>query len=445
VSRKYKFLSVLVLAAWLLLVLVTPASAYDGRSGDRVVIPAGETVNDDLYVTAAVFVLDGTVNGDVVALARTITINGKVNGDLMAAGQSVVVNGNVTGSIRMAGSVLQVGKKAVIGRDVLGAGYSLEAQPGSKIGKDAILAGGQVLLAGNVARNVQAATGALELSGPVGGDVKAEVGEPGRGGPPPGMFMPQSEVAVPRVPAGLTVDPEARIKGDLQYTQSRDVTIPAGVVAGQVLRQAPVPSPSETRRQSPALKIVKWGLGGLGTAIALILVGLLLLWLFPGFVGGLSDQMQSNPLPSLGWGLVAWVGYFAAIFLIVSVTILGAIVLGLLTLGQLAWPVIWLGLLTLAVLIGGFTLLTTLVAKVIFGTALGRWIFARFGSPLAGHRYWPMVLGVLLTVAAITLLTFPFLPGILGWLLNLAIVLLALGALWLWGRSRLQMRHAPVG
>jgi hypothetical protein len=158
----------------------------------------------------------------------------------------------------------------------------------------------------------------------------------------------------------------------------------------------------------------------------------------------MSDQMQSRPLPSLGWGLVAWVGFFVAIFLIVAVTIFGAILFGLLTFGQLAGPILWLGLLTLAILIGGFGLLTSLVAKVVFGTALGRLILERFGSPLAGHRYWPMVLGVLITVAVITLFTFPFIPGILGWLLDLVIVLLGLGALWLWGGERLRMRRVAV-
>jgi len=437
-NHAYKFLSIFTLTILLVLTLVTPALAFDGRSGQKVVIPAGETVDDDLYVSAEEFVLDGTVNGDVIVIGRTITINGKVDGDLMAAGQTVVVNGEVTGASRIAGSVLQVGKQSNIGRDLLGAGYSLEAQQGSKIGQDVVVAGGQILLAGDVGRNVQVATGAFELSGTVGGDVKAEVGEPGRGGPPPGMFMQQSGVPVPSVPPGLTIDPSASIAGDIEYTQAQDVTIPAGVVGGKVIRQAPSPAPTAVRQETPGQKIVKWALDVLGTSIALILIGLLLLWLFPAFVSGLSDQIQARPLASLGWGVVAWAVFVVAVFVIIALTILGAILFGLLTLGHLLGTVIWLGLLSLVALIGGFGVLTTFVAKVVFGTALGGWILGRSGSALAGHRYWPMVLGVLITVAVIALLTFPLIPGILGWLLDLAIVLLGLGALWLWGGKRLQ-------
>ncbi len=80
-----KFLSIFVLAILLALTFITPAYAFDGRSGDKVVIEAGEVINDDLYVGAQEFVLDGTVNGDLIVFAQTVTINGKVDGDLMAA------------------------------------------------------------------------------------------------------------------------------------------------------------------------------------------------------------------------------------------------------------------------------------------------------------------------------------------------------------------------
>lgn len=181
-------------------------------------------------------------------------------------------------------------------------------------------------------------------------------------------------------------------------------------------------------------------------SVTIILIGLLLLWLFPSFVRGLSTQLQAKPLPSLGWGVVTWAGFFFALLLVVCVTILGGILFGVLTLGQLTGTVIWLGLLTLFALIVGFVLATTFVAKVVFGAALGKWMLARANSPLAEHRYWPMAVGVLITVAVITLLSFPLIPGFLGGLLNFAVVLFGLGALWLWGRERMVRNPAqPTG
>src|SRR5918996_3626354 len=333
-----KFLTIFALAALLMLTFITPAQAFDGRGGDRVVIGADEVVNDDLYVGSEVFVLDGTVNGDVIAFGQTVTINGTVDGDLMSAAQTVVVNGEVTGAIRMAGSVLFAGEEASIGGDIVSAGYSLEVQQGSTIGQDLVFAGAQILLAGDVARNVQVGTSAFELRGNVGGDVKADVADAAQGqaGPPPTLFMPQSSVPAPNVPPGLTIDPSARIEGDLEYTQSMDLTIPAGVVGGEVTRTAPASGGGTTaREETTAQKIGKWALSFVRNSITLILIGLLLLWLFPAFVSGLSAYLQTKPLPTLGWGVVAWIGFFFALFVVIFVTILGGILFGVLTLGQL--------------------------------------------------------------------------------------------------------------
>ncbi|HKY55147.1 MAG TPA: hypothetical protein VJM08_12610, partial [Anaerolineales bacterium] len=98
--------------------------------------------------------------------------------------------------------------------------------------------------------------------------------------------------------------------------------------------------------------------------------------------------------------------------------------------------VIWLGLLTIFALILGFILITSFFAKVVFSTALGKWMLARANSPLAEHKYWPMVIGVLVSLGVIALLSFPLIPGFLGGLLNFAVILFGLGALWLWGRDR---------
>ena len=446
-KQTHKILSLVALAALLALTSITPARAFDGRTGDRVVIGADEVVNDDLYVGAQEFVLDGTVNGDLVAFGQTVTINGTVDGDLMAASQTVVVNGEVTGAIRMAGSVLFVGEGASIGGDIVGAGYSLELQQGSAIGQDLIFAGGQILLAGDVARDVQVGTAAFELRGNIGGDVNADVAdaEQGRGGMPPMVFMPQSSVQAPSVPQGLTIDPSAKIEGNLAYTRSQDLTIPAGVVVGEVIRTAPQSNGgTAAAEETTGQKVARWALGFVRNSITLILIGLVLLWLFPAFVRGLSAQLQAKPLPSLGWGVVAWAGFFFALLVVIFLTILGAILFGVLTLGQLTGTTIGLGLLTLLGLILGFVLVTTFVAKVVFGAALGKWTLSRLNSPLAEHRYWPMVLGVLITTAVIALLSFPLIPGFFGGLLNFAVVLLGLGALWLWGRERMARRTAPM-
>lgn len=432
-----RFLSLCTLVVMLVMVIASPAHAFDGRSGDVVVIEADEVIDDDLYVTAEEFVLDGTVNGDLIAAGRTITINGTVDGDVMAAGQTIVVNGTVTGAVRMAGSILFVEETANIEGDIIAAGYSLETKAASAVGQDVVFAGGQFLLAGDVARNVHAATGAFELRGAVGGDVQADVAEADSdySGPPPGMFMPPSTVGAPTVKPGFTLDPSARIEGNLEYTQTRELALPAGVVAGTIKRNEPAAG-TAAPQETTADRVQQWGFDALRTSLTLILIGLFLLWLFPSFMQSLSTRLQTAFWPSLGWGVVVFAGFFLLLFFIIVAMILGGLLFGVLTLGGLAGSIVWLGILAAFALILGFVLFTSFVAKIAFGQALGRWLLMRTNSPLAAHQFWPMVIGVLITVLVIALLSFPLLPGVLGGLLNILVVLFGLGALWLWAREQ---------
>ncbi len=133
--------------------------------------------------------------------------------------------------------------------------------------------------------------------------------------------------------------------------------------------------------------------------------------------------------------MISYAGFFFSLLLIIFVTILGALLFGLVTLGGLSGAVVGLGILALFALIVGFVLATSFVAKLVFGMTLGNWLLARLNSPLAQHRYWPMVIGLAITVVVIALLSFPLVPGILGGLLDFMIILFGLGALWLRGRE----------
>lgn len=438
-SKTYKFFSILTLFILLTLTFAAPAYAFDGRSGDKVIINAGDVINDDLYIGANQLVMDGTVNGDVLAGGQMITINGTVNGNVIAAGQTVIINGTVTGSVRVSGAALFFGEKAKVGGDIVGAGYSLEVRKGSVISRDVLFGGGQILLAGDINRNVTVGTAALEISGNIGGNVKADVGEANQGqaGPPPSTFIGQSTVPVPLVSPGLTIDPSAKITGNLDYTQTKELAFPGGVVDGKVTRTNPPANQSQpTPQETTSHKVGAWTLNLIRSLVTLILIGLLLFWLFPIFFKSLSERLQSQPWPSLGWGVIAYAAFFFAMLLILFVMIFGAIIFGFLTLGSLSGTIVWLGILTLLASIVGFVLVTSFVAKIVFGAAIGKWILARASSSLAEHKFWPMVIGVAVTSVVIALFSFPLIPtGLLGRLLNFVVVLFGLGAMWLWGRE----------
>jgi len=440
-----KFLSLFMLVALVAAVFVSPAYAFDGRTGQDVTIGKGEVINDDLYVSAETFTLDGTVKGDVYAVGSIITINGTVEGDLVAAGQAVIINGKVMDDARIAGAALRVSKGAEVGGDVVAAGASLEVQAGSTIGGDVVVGSAQVLLAGDVGRNVLAGTSAFELDGSVGGDVKAYVDATEDSvDVPVNMTMTNVPISIPRVKTGLTISKDSSIQGDLDYTSTIDLPIPSSVVSGKITRTAPPVEVSMAAHEPTAAeKLGTWGLGMLRAMITLILFSLVLGWLFPRFMKALPAALRTQPWPSLGWGMIAWAAFFFAILCLILFMVLGGIVFGILTLGGVSGTIVWVGLLSLFGLTVGFVLVTSYLTKIVVGENIGRWILARINPTAAEHKYWPSILGIVILVLGIGLLNFPLLPiGAFGGLVNFVVILFGLGALWIWGREAMKPRTA---
>ena len=430
----YKFLSVFSLVTIFALAIASPAYAFDGRSGDNVVIKSDEVINDDVYVGATTFTLDGTVKGNLIVMAENITINGTVDGDLIAAGKSIIINGKVANSTLIAGALLEVSKGASIGGDVIAAGASLEVQKDSAIKRDVVVGSAQTLLEGNIGRNLKAGTGALEITGEIDGNVIAEVGEHEQGGPTPGMYMGQPDLNFPPLKPGFTIADGAKIKGDLNYTQSKDITIPSSAVEGKVTRTAPVVEPEKVK-PTPAQLAMTWTFNLIRTIITLIIFGLLLGWLAPAFMKSLTEKMQTKPAASLGWGLIAYAAFFFAVLVIIVVMIVGGLLFGALTLGGMSGTIIAVGFLALFALVLGFVLVTAFLTKIIVASLSGKLILARISPALAEHKVWPLVLGVVI-IALLTAIP------VFGWLLGMFVMFLGLGAIWIWGRELRQAQKA---
>ena len=304
-TRRFpKLIFMLGLAFLLSLLLVGTALAFENREGDIVIIESGEVVEDDLYVFARDFTLNGTVQGDLVTFGSQITVgpSGVVEGDLIGAGQSVVINGQVQDDVRIAGGVLVLGPGAQVSDDFISAGFSLETGAGSTVGGDAVFAGNQALLAGDIAGNLTAAANGVDIQGSVAGDVDATVGSP-TAAPPfsPFSFMPNMP-PVPAVPGGLTVGRSAEIGGDLNYTSGTEAIIPPGAVGGVVNRTVPEVRPAEEpERVQPArgAGTASWFLKNLRNFLGLLVFGLLLIWLAPKIVQNSAAALQAKPLPGL--------------------------------------------------------------------------------------------------------------------------------------------------
>ncbi|MCB0152784.1 MAG: hypothetical protein KDE01_34660, partial [Caldilineaceae bacterium] len=90
-----------LLAATLLLALAGGAIGATLVSQDNYRLPAGEVIEDNLYVAGGSIIIDGKIDGDLVAVGGYIEVNGEISGDILAAGGAIVVNGPVAGDVRI--------------------------------------------------------------------------------------------------------------------------------------------------------------------------------------------------------------------------------------------------------------------------------------------------------------------------------------------------------
>jgi hypothetical protein len=439
-SRFTQILFSAFLLTILALGLALPARAFDGRADDRITILESEVIDDDLYLAAEIIIIDGVIKGDLIAAGQTIIINGTVEGDLLAAARDIIINGVIGDDARIFGAALLVGENAVIVDDLVGGGGSLETRPGSKIGGDLVMGNGQSLLAGDVAGKVMLGGSAVELRGTIGGDAVFALGRVENESPHMGpmVFGPDQTITIPSLTTGLKFGPDARIDGQLEYIASRDLNVPASVAAGGVVRTEPIYSEDELREirqasRTPAEKVLDAGVDVIRDMASLILVGLFLLWLFPSLLGNMSAIIQRKPLPSLGWGVVAYATFFFSLLVVLLLMVVGGILFGALTLTGLSVTVIVSGLLALLGLSAGFALLTIFVAKLAVSMLGGKLILEKLNPQMAEHKFWPLALGAILFAILQAL-------PVIGILAQITTVLLGLGAVWLlfsdWWRNR---------
>jgi len=422
-----KVFGIIAASTVLMSAIASPASALEFKGGDKVIIPADQVINDDLYVSASEFTLDGVVKGDLVVMGGNITINGIVEGDLAAGGQSINLNGTVRDDARMGGAVTTIGSKAQIGGDVLYGGGSLETKEGSVINGTLATGAAQGLLAGKIGQDLRFGGSRLNLQGPVAGNAYLEVDAPSAdSGPQPWMFsafMPNMP-AWPNVPAGLTFGEGAIVNGKLNYTSSEETKIPTSASRDVVFTQRAITTETQTATVAQPYTFVSWLLDLLRNYIALIAIGLLLIWLIPNFVRRSADEFTTQPWQSLAWGFMVAIVVPVGLLLVFAIAIAIAVGLGALTLSSLSGSLV---ITTLAVVFSAFVAFGLIVAyltKVIVAYWLAHWLATKFIPTRTVH---PMLLLVMGLLPVAILAAIPYIGGVLSMLM----AFVALGAIWL--------------
>jgi hypothetical protein len=362
----------LCLAIAAMVLVVSPVSAAEFRSGEEFALGKDQSVADNLYAAGSSVILGGKVGGDFIAVGGTVLFTGEVSDDLAAAGGTVSLIGLIGGDLRAAGGTVMIGG-AVAGEGAV-AGGQVSIAEGSTFGEDVTLAGGMVTFSGETKSDLKIYGEEAVINGKVEGNVIAKVKK-------------------------LTLGPSAEIAGALSYEAAQEAKIdPAAAIGGAI-------DFKKTEIHAGEQKNVFWGLFWgvwLLKFLSVLLVGLLLYWIFQRQ----TKELVKRNLEEFGWNLSrgAAVAICLPIAAIISfVTIIGGVLGG-------AGLLLYFFLMILSPALGGM--------------ALGSLIWRLFLKKKEYHFNWKTVVSGIVLMSLIGLIPF------VGWIFCLVFGAAAFGGLW---------------
>lgn len=399
--RTGKLLIALTMATMLVVVMAGSALAAEFASDEVYRLPAGETINDDLYVAASEIYIDGSVAGDLVAAGSIVDVSGTVTGDAIAAAAAINVSGTVEDDARLAGAGVEV--SGTIGDDLLASaggggplflpGLERSATSGLRLAEsvlidgDAVLFGGEGLINGTIAQDLDAFMATITLAAPVGGsaDLAGDT---------------------------ITIRESTDVEGTLTYRSDERTTVPEGVAANVVFQET-----AEAAGFDPVADTLGWLWRTTLILLGFGLLGWLLLRFAPRLLAQPAAAIDQRPL-------AAGISGFLAGILFIFFPLASALLVFLMVLFGGWFPGMVLGIF----LFGALALLWFLSPLVT-----GVWIGSKFaaGSDSARSRTALIVLGVLL-VALLGQIP------IVGWFVYLLSFIFAMGGLLLIRQSRTQ-------
>ena len=399
-SRQVRWLRMAITPALVVCMGLSLAqSAYAQGIGYGDAIPAGEVVDNDVFLYGNEVSVEGEVIGDVLAVGKKVTVNGKVQGSLVILGDEMSIGGDIAGSVYSAGVNINFGPEASVQRNVNFIGFSLATAEGSSIARDLNTITFGARLAGDVGRNTTAIIGPIEI---IRAALQAVNVEP----------FTREEIPVVSDQPGWQ-----RLSAGLLPV----LWIDRGGVDHQVMTAELNSEPEQASQSADAT--VNWLLGRLRELVALLVIGGLLIWLIPARVNMWSERARARPMRAAGSGIVILITGFAATVIFIAVIVGIAIGLDALTLGNLAFLFATLGLLAVGLAFFVFWLFAAYISKVIVAYLVGRLILKRFAPRLKG-RFWSLLLGVFLYILVVSI---PY----AGWVIGLIVTLIGLGAVWL--------------
>jgi cytoskeletal protein CcmA (bactofilin family) len=313
----------------------------------------------------------------LLALSLCSFAYGEEGGNARVGANVVVVAGEkVPGGLALAGANVEVLGKVGGGLKAAGANVAI---PGEVQGEVSAF-GANVILSGKYHGKVNAVAANLTLAGTFDGDV--DVGA-----------------------ARITVTPTALIKGNLIYASAVLDRQKGSRILGEVTQREVIVQKGRVEKWARGGILALFSLGILFwffSIVALIIVGVIIYYVFPKKTKAIIDAISQPLWKNLWFGLIFLVVVPVAI-IIAFITVVG---------------------IPAGIIAGLLYVIAIYISRIYVGVWVGRWVLGYFKKSMTTAFFWPLVVGIVI-IALLTLIPF------FGCLVNLFILLLSLGAMWL--------------
>ena len=363
--------------------LLYTASVQAGRLLYTPSILSEQVIDQDVFLTGQQPTVEGTVNGDVFIVGSEAAITGKINGSVFVLAEKLELEGVVSGNLYTAAVEINQLADAKINRSLYAFVLSLITESQSSIGRDLNLVAMSARLQGQTSGKTVAIVGPWEIFKVMQDFINLNITG----------FNPSTPSVV--------------------YMETEPISSKAGLASIILIEEDQNPS-----------ALAKWALDALKSLINFIVVGGLVLWLFPQRFKGWASKVKMEPLASAGYGILVLInGYLVPI---VGLAFVVGLLIGLLflSLPSLAWTFFGLGIGSLIMLVTLFQVAITFVSKAIVAYLIGTIILSKIVPGALKYAFLSLLVGLLIYVP---LASIPY----LGFIIGLVTTVVGLGAIWL--------------
>lgn len=259
--------------------LAAPASALMIQTDDELFFD--EYATQDLYLAGVNVTVQQDVEGDVWVAGGTVTLNGAITGDLVVAGGTVTVNGAISDDVRVVGGSVTL--NGPVGGDLVLIGGSADVADPVVVQGDVLSLAGVLNLYGDVNRSLSGIFGRLTVGGEVRGDARVRVTE------------------------SLVLLKTGHLLGNLDYFAPSPLENHNGLIDGTIAFNEILSSGEKVRTELKQWMNRGYLAGKLWSFFSLLLIGALLLLIFPHLLPRSAERLRSSWVKSFGLGFLVFV------------------------------------------------------------------------------------------------------------------------------------------